>query len=182
MMSSQQAPAVIRNHLLLTAGLAVWGSVSPCPGRLAERLRSRDEGWLRVRDAEIRCLPGPDLRSTTDEVRVPLAGLLFAHEFVSLRGDPHYRGSAANRPTERARLLFSGLPGVWVEGRLASDALEREGLFLTLLEPRATLVSEAATDHAGLLAGLPYLLVNREHVEAVLLLGEDQDREGETTP
>ena len=66
---------------------------------------------------------------------------------------------------------MSGLPGLHVRGHVSADAIERDERFLAVMDPlirgdrpRAQVVAE----HLG---KLPYVLVNRERLDSVMVVG-----------
>lgn len=156
-----------RNHLMVTDGLVIHGTVSPCPGRLSDLLRGYKRGALSLSDVE---LTGFDAQEHTEcvEVRVSLDSLILAHEYVALGGDEHQRVVRRGRQSTNVGLHFEGLPRFSLNGLVAPEVLEREDRFFSLVTPGTE--GDVPLALAECLQDLPYVLVNRDRVSCVLML------------
>jgi len=160
-----------RNHLLITSQHVVRGTVVPCPGRLSDVLRRSARRWLPVEDAEITPLVSVAQASprTIPGLRLSRSSVLLAHEYVALGGDRHQRTRDQEVPSLAVTVVFEPLPGVTLHGRLREKKLEKEEQLLVLFEAEIAGMGEDARALAATVSGLPYLLVNLERAESVIV-------------
>jgi hypothetical protein len=157
----------MRNHVLATESLVVRGLVSPLVERLGDLLRNSPKHFVTVRDAEVRRLPGDEVRSA-EIVRVGIRAILWAHEFVALTGD-EFRRRHHEREEEHPVILTMDRPeGLTIAG-WQSDASSAQDLpFFVVKKPRAEGATPLSAKHAEIISALPYILVNRDAPAAVL--------------
>ncbi len=162
-----------RNHVLLTPNLVCRGVVFPCLGRLSDQLRNTVKPTVVMKDVEIRTLPGNERRGAS-ELRLALEEILFAHEYVSLGGDP-FRLVEHGRETLRdLSLSFSGLPGIWLRGEGQLPPLDATPRFFVVGMPRLEGSGPLADALRREISGLPYLLVHRDRIAALVV--DDEPR------
>lgn len=157
-----------RNHLLITETLVVRGTVWPLGTRLAEGLSAAERRFVEILDATITPLRGGDSRDLP-RINLTLEALVMAHEYVDTAGDLHLRRvHAAARPLP-AEIHLRAPAGLVIHGRLSAEIVIAAPRLIALEVPRAVASSAPAEACAAAIAGLPYVLVNRRMIEALII-------------
>ncbi|MAG57986.1 MAG: hypothetical protein CMJ83_17005 [Planctomycetes bacterium] len=154
-----------RNHLLLTESIAAKGDVTPCAGRLVDHLGNSAKPVLNLVNVEITWL----LTGETEEVAelvLKLDQVLFAHEYVAMSSDPHLAAMSTEEQIPSVRISMVGASGLRIGGRMRNSSLEWQRPFMVMQRPQIELLRDDAARLASQLQDLPYLLVNRDRIEA----------------
>jgi hypothetical protein len=160
-----------RNHLLITQTLMVRGTVWPLGTRLAEGLSSAEERFVEILEATVTPLGGGPTREIS-RVNLTLETLVCAHEYVNTAGDLHLRRVHQTPRPFPAEVHLSAPAGLILHGLLNEEVVIAAPRLVVLERPRAEAVGTVAEACAAALAGLPYVLVNRRLIEALILGGE----------
>jgi hypothetical protein len=149
----------VRNHLFATEHVVVRGLVSPLASRLGDHLRSCRRHFVTVTNAEIRNVL-TDHVSEADVVRVGLASIVWAHEFVALTGDDFRRRHKESEPEHPVIMTMNRPEGLVISGWQTEAAASQDPSFLVVKRPRCEGTTALAARHAELLSSLPYVLVH----------------------
>ena len=150
----------VRNHLFATEHFVVRGLVSPLACRLGDHLRSCRGNFVAVTNAEIRNVL-TDQVTAADVVRIGLAAIVWAHEFVALTGDEFRRRHKEAEAEHPVIMTMSRPEGLVVSGWQGESAAAQDPSFIVVKRPRSEGSTPLAARHAEILASLPYVLVNR---------------------
>ncbi len=157
-----------RNHLLITESLLVRGTVWPLGTRLAEGLGAAEGRFVEILGATITPLDGGDSRDLR-RVDLTLETLVMAHEYVDTAGDLHLRRvHEATRPLP-AEIHLRAPAGLVLHGRLNAEIVIAAPRFIALEVPRPVASGAPARACAAAIAGLPYVLLNRRMIEALII-------------
>jgi hypothetical protein len=159
----------IRNHLLVTADEAVRGLVVPCIGRLTDHLRTTAKHFLTLESAEERNFAGAD-KHVGAKAMVATDQIVWAHEYAAIKGDDHQRRHYLPEDEAAVRLTLSRPTGLILEGYVTLGWLATPSRFGVVREPRAVGLTPLAERHASEMAGLHYVVVNRDVVAVVSFL------------
>jgi hypothetical protein len=156
----------VRNHLLATPRLLARGRVTPLSARLVDHLCGEPRAWFRVEDSEVTEVES-GLTYQTPSLFLSTAHVVLAHEYVDLGGDQHLRHMFREKEAVRVRVLLDRLPGITLLGVMRNGPMAWDRRFVVIQEPRVEGDSARSGHLATAVNGLPYLLVNRDRIEAL---------------
>ena len=163
-MSTQNAyPS--RNHLILTENLAVHGQISPVAGRLADHLSTYTRKYIKLLEAKVTNLTTGESEHAR-EIHVAHSTIILAHEFVDVSSDAHLRAMNTGADRVCVRMEMRGLPQMTLQGIVGNTVMNSPAKYIVL--------SNLDVDNHGLqenirnefLKSLPYVIVNRDRIEA----------------
>jgi hypothetical protein len=157
----------VRNHLFATEHLLVRGLVAPLATRLGDHLRGFQRHFLAVTNAEVRNVQTDEVR-TADLVKVAIASIVWAHEFVALTGDDFRRRHRESEIDHPVIITMNRPEGLVISGWQSESSAAQDSAFLVVKRPRCESANPLAARHAEVLSTLPYVLVN--HLAPAIVL------------
>ncbi len=160
--------------LFLTEAFLIKGHVTMEGRRLTTYLNGAPRDFVRVDEVTIfRHSDGQ--QATKPQVLIRLGELLLAHEMVDGDSDETLRHMAErDSDVSRVRAIVGGILPLEISGKIRRSVSERDDLgghdFLVISEPTIEGIPRSSPEEYGLLAKVPYIIVNRNRVS--LLVGE----------
>jgi len=161
------------NHLLLTESFFIKGHVSTGTRRLSTYLNDMDKPFVEVgHPAIINCTDGSESQSERVLLRFP--DLLLAFELEDTEGDETLKSlSDHGRILTPVKIHIGGKHPMEIRGNMDSHTAERVALgrndFIVVKDPAIRGLPVPVTAENAFPDALPYIIVNRNRIELVLL-------------